>query len=81
MNSEAYLHSTSAIGYVRRPRTDSGIHARSRNVEHLVSEVVLVQVLGLQDVLSSQRDGRNTLIRDTCFTFYHSNFQRRLFSV
>ena len=51
MNSETNLHSTSAIGYVRRPRTDSGIHARSRNVEHLVSEVVLVQVLGLQDVL------------------------------
>ena len=54
MSSETNLHSTSAIGYVRRPRTDSGIHARSRNVEHLVSEVVLVQVLGLQDVLNGQ---------------------------
>ena len=51
MNSEAYLHSTSTIGYVRRPLTHSGIHSLSRNVEHLVSEVVLVQVLGLQDVL------------------------------
>ena len=70
MSSETNLHSTSAIGYVRRPRTDSGIHARSRNVEHLVSEVVLVQVLGLQDVLNGQRDERTTLItiRDTCFT-------------
>ena len=58
MSSETNLHSTSAIGYVRRPRTDSGIHARSRNVEHLVSEVVLVQVLGLQDVLNGQRDER-----------------------
>ena len=78
MSSETNLHSTSAIGYVRRPRTDSGIHARSRNVEHLVSEVVLVQVLGLQDVLSGQRDGRTTLIRGTCF---NTNFQRRLFTV
>ena len=70
MSSETNLHSTSAIGYVRRPRTDSGIHARSRNVEHLVSEVVLVQVLGLQDVLNGQIDERTTLItiRDTCFT-------------
>ena len=73
INSATYLHSSSAIRYVRRPRTDSVIHARSRNVEHLVSEVVLVQVLGLQDVLNGQRDEReNHTYHYQRYLFYHS---------
>ena len=38
---------------MRRPWTDSRVHARSGNLVHLVvAKVVMIDVLGLQDVLS-----------------------------
>ena len=46
-----------AVRDVWRPRDDPRVHSRSGNVVHLVvdDKVVLVEVLGLQDVLSADR--------------------------
>ena len=42
---------------MRRPRADSVVHAWSGNLVHLVvAKVMLFEVLGLQDVLSDDRD-------------------------